>query len=151
MPQIGRGSGDPSRHSTVMGAGCFTTDSLISSSSSSCISQFLRHAVLEPARWTCPPSRVFPSRGGEHYHVHVFPSFLKAAGTGTLAGTSLPCCSGTSISLVPSGSQSPAQQEWGQPWGQVRDRAEQAHSLPLVLLSYFKSKNKFNKTTATFP
>lgn len=64
-------------------------------------------------------------------------------------GTSLLRWAGTSSSLVPSGSQSLAQQERGQPWRQVREEQEQ--SLHLVLCSYFKSKTKFDKTTATFP
>ena len=151
MPQIGKGPGDPSRHSTTAGGGCFPTNGLISSSSSSCMSQLLRRVVLEPARQTCAPSWVFPSRAGEHHHVHVFPPSLKAAATGASVWTSLRCCAGTCSSLVPKRSWALAQQEWGQPWAQVRDREEQVESLYLVVYSYFKSKNKFDKTTATFP
>lgn len=54
------GSGDPCRHSTATGEGCFPTDSLTSSSSSSCISQLPRHDFPET---TCASSYlVFPSR-----------------------------------------------------------------------------------------
>lgn len=146
LPQIGKRPGNPSRHSGNAGEASFPTDGLTSSSSTSCISQLQRQAVLESAL-----SWVFPSRAGEHHHLYVFPPSLKVTGTGILVGTSLPNCSGTSSSLVPTGSQSLAQQELWQPWGQVRHREEQMPSLHLVLYSYFKSKNKFDKATAMFP
>lgn len=102
-------------------------------------------------RQLVPPSGYF--QGGEHPHVHDFAASLKAAeaaaAAGTPVGISLPRCSGTSSSLVPHGNQPLAQQDWGQPWGQVGDREEQAQNLHLSL--YFKSKNKLDKTTATFP